>query len=217
MRYARPAGLASPRATASWSRGRHSSCRSGGVLDQQPGPQRHPGRLIPAGAVQELGAQFLIHRHYPPGSAHDQRQTWSPPRVYARESGHRAARVHTARSTLSERAGRPEPRPPRNAISGGTVRIAPGRFRSRAVVRTPIEYYLVDELPDAGPVDMCRALTPLPGRECHGAVADDRGSATDGNLGDLAVLLVSGALQRAWAPHGHSLGDLEMVGAVLFR
>ena len=83
------------------------------------------------------------------------------------------------------------------------------------LVRTPTEDDLVDELPDVGPVHMCRTPTPLPGRECHGAVANDRGSATDGNLGDLAVLLVSGALQRAWAPHGHSLGDLEMVGAVL--
>ena len=83
------------------------------------------------------------------------------------------------------------------------------------LVHAPIEHDLIDELADVGPVHMCRTPTPLPGRECHGAVANDRGSATDGNLGDLAVLLVSGALQRAWAPHGHSLGDLEMVGAVL--
>jgi hypothetical protein len=32
-----------------------------------PGPQRHAGGLIPVGAFQEFGAQFLIHPHHPPG------------------------------------------------------------------------------------------------------------------------------------------------------
>lgn len=57
----------------------------------------------------------------------------------------------------------------------------------------------------------------LPGGERHGAVADDRGAATDDDLGDLAVLLAGGALQRAGAAHGHSLVDPEMPAAVPFR
>ena len=57
----------------------------------------------------------------------------------------------------------------------------------------------------------------MSGRECHGAVADDRGMAGDDDLGDPAVLFVRGALQGAGAPHGYALVDLNTVGAVRFR
>ena len=57
----------------------------------------------------------------------------------------------------------------------------------------------------------------MSGRECHGAVADDRGMAADDDLGDPAVLFVRRALQGAGAPHGYALVDLNTVGAVPFR
>src|SRR5260370_27183167 len=57
----------------------------------------------------------------------------------------------------------------------------------------------------------------MSGRECHGAVADDRGMAGDDDLGDPAVLFVGRALQGARAPHGYALVDLNTVGAAPFR
>ena len=64
---------------------------------------------------------------------------------------------------------------------------------------------------------LAHAEVALSAGKRHGAMADDRGPAADHDLGDPAALFIGGALQHAGAPHGHSLVDPEMIGAIPLR